>query len=73
MKILPPHHYSQVNPNESTDFETYSGKNNKGGMVALEMQETYQNHRNSSIETIEKILYDITTVFKRFATIVEEQ
>jgi t-SNARE complex subunit (syntaxin) len=28
--------------------------------------------RATSIETIEKTLYDITTLFKRFATIVQE-
>jgi syntaxin 5 len=36
------------------------------------MQETHNAARVNSIETIEKTLYDITTLFKRFATIVQE-
>lgn len=66
MKILPAHHYSQINTNDPE-----SGS--QGGAIALEIaQETYQNSRANSIETIEKTLYDITTLFKRFASIVQE-
>lgn len=65
MKILPSHHYSQLSTNESLDNES-------GGSVALEMQETYTSTRTNSIETIEKTLYDITSLFKRFASIVQE-
>ena len=41
--------------------------------MTLQIQDTYHESRISSIETIEKTLYDITTLFKRFATIVQEQ
>lgn len=63
MKILPAHNYTSVSTAESE---------NDGGALALEIQETYHQERATSIETIEKTLYDITTLFKRFANIVQE-
>ena len=65
MKILPAHHYSQVSTNESIESEN-------GGVFAVEMQDTMNQTRVNSIETIEKTLFDITSLFKRFATIVQE-
>lgn len=63
MKILPAHHYSQVSTNESVESEN-------GGVFTVEMQDNFNQSRVNSIETIEKTLYDITSLFKRFATIV---
>ena len=63
MKILPGYQYSQVtNSHEEVD----------GGDMSIQMSDVHVQDRTSSIETIEKTLYDITTLFKRFATIVQE-
>ena len=46
---------------------------NNGGDTALEMvNDNTMSYRASSIETIEKTLYDISSMFKRFASIVAE-
>jgi hypothetical protein len=69
MKILPTHLYSQVSTADNS-IEEESKASSGGGSMTLQIQDTYHESRISSIETIEKTLYDITTLFKRFATIV---
>lgn len=74
MKILPTHLYSQVSTadNSIEEESKASSGGSGGGSMTLQIQDTYHESRISSIETIEKTLYDITTLFKRFATIVQE-
>lgn len=48
-------------------------ESDSGGIFMVEMQDQQNQQRINSIETIEKTLYDITSLFKRFATIVQEQ
>jgi hypothetical protein len=75
MKILPTHLYSQVSTADNSIEEESKASSGGvgGGSMTLQIQDTYHESRISSIETIEKTLYDITTLFKRFATIVQEQ
>ena len=73
MKILPTHLYSQVSTADNSieeESKVSLGGSGGGGSLTLQIQDTYHESRISSIETIEKTLYDITTLFKRFATIV---
>lgn len=74
MKILPTHLYSQVSTADNSIEEESKASSGGvgGGSMTLQIQDTYHESRISSIETIEKTLYDITTLFKRFATIVQE-
>ncbi|TNV77026.1 hypothetical protein FGO68_gene14401 [Halteria grandinella] len=64
MKILPGYQYSQVANNEDVEG---------GGAFSIQMSDANIQDRTQSIETIQKTLYDITLIFKRFATIVQEQ
>ena len=53
------------------DYHTVAGDtgaDETSGVLELEDQ---QNLRNQSIESIEKTLYDILNLFKRFGTIVQ--
>ena len=58
-----------ANPNES-QFST--ADSNNSGHTALVMEDAYMSQRQTSIESIEKTLFDITGLFKRFANIVQE-
>ncbi|CDW90906.1 qa-syp3 sed5p syntaxin 5-type [Stylonychia lemnae] len=70
MKILP-HHYQGEDRYSST--ASSSMQSNSGDTLIMMGQDNSLQHRATSIQTIEKTLYDISTLFKRFANIVQEQ